>query len=451
MNYNQELDALFVVDFGTPLETAFRVLGMSVGSALVFKYVGWIAAPVWAVGFFMMLAIYWLFLTYWRGRANLCVVRMAQVGFLIQAAWFLWFPVLMVVSGDVPLAAAGLTIMACIYFFFMRQFDYEFWLVVARILLVGLSSAVAIGGLVLQLDDALAIAGLGFAWVVMTAYYAQVMLVIRTDRQQVKLSVERAAQSQKMEALGQMAGGVAHDFNNILAAAMGHLELAQIEEDEASRNDSLKQANASLGRAAIVIKDLLQFARPSLQSKSQLPVNTLLTRIEALCRSALPSSVTIGVFPSSTHLSVEVEEDHFLAAAMNLVINAHQAMNGSGRIELRAEVTSLSDDQRDLSGDLLEPGSYVAVTVRDNGPGIPMEIADKVGAPFFTTKLEGKGTGLGLPMVAAFARRVGGGLILRSKPGDTRFTLLIPQRDRHEVQRKPSEGPKPRLHNKGRG
>lgn len=433
MNYNQELDALFVVDFGAPLETAFRVLGISIGSALVFGYVGWVAAPVWAFGFFLMLALYWMFLTHWRGRASRRIVRFAQVSFLIQVAWFLWFPILMVISGDVALTAAGITIMLCIYFFFMRQFDYEFWLVIARIIMVGLSSAIAIGGIVLQLDDALAIAGLCFAWVVMATYYAQVMLIIRRDKQHVKLSSERAAQSQKMEALGQMAGGVAHDFNNILAAAMGHLELAQIDENEGSRNDSLKQANASLGRAAILIKDLLQFARPSLQRKSRFQIDVLLTRIEALCRSALPSSTTIVILPSSMDLWVELEEDHFLAAAMNLVINANQAMDGSGRIELWGGLAKVTGNQRDLSGDLLEPGTYVAVTIRDNGPGVPSEIADRVATPFFTTKSEVNGTGLGLPMVAAFAQRIGGGLIMQSKPGDTRFILLIPQSNVNEA------------------
>jgi len=244
----------------------------------------------------------------------------------------------------------------------------------------------------------------------------------------MRLAAERSAQSSKMEALGQMAGGVAHDFNNILTAAMGNLELAKVVDDEQERNMCLDQAHLSLDRAAVVIRELLQFAKPSKAGPRTISAGELLTRIHSICENAVPNNVEVHIDQACNNILVDIDRDQFVIAILNLVINASHAVGKTGRIFVDVSTSQVEGSMIDLGGTLTSSGSYVQFSVIDGGPGIPAAVRSRITEPFFTTKGAEEGTGLGLPMVHAFAQRAGGGLFLNSKPGRTEFQVLVPER-----------------------
>lgn len=423
----REQRALYELDFGQPNETVFRLIGTFIGAGIIYLYTGWWSSWLWAVGFTGFLGLYWLAHRYWDGRANAAVIRGFHVAVLVSNVLFIWLPVRMIASNDVALSLSGVAILGCVYVFMMRQLDHDFKIVIAQFAILATGSGIGIAAILMETDLPIAMIGLVFSWLVFNGYCFQVVLIVRKDQQNARLAAERSAQSNKMEALGQMAGGVAHDFNNILTAAMGNLELAQIVENEQDRNQCLDQAHASLDRAAAVIRELLQFAKPSTKGTTAISAAELLNRIHGICTNSVPNEVELRRNPSNDTVQVEVETDQFLTAIMNLVINASHASGANGRIVVKCATLQIAEDLPDLGGNLIAPGRYVQFSVIDDGPGIPDAILHRITDPFFTTKAEEKGTGLGLAMVHAFAQRAGGGLLLNRGAGNTQFHLLVPE------------------------
>jgi PAS domain S-box-containing protein len=227
---------------------------------------------------------------------------------------------------------------------------------------------------------------------------------------------EQFFQAQKMESIGQLTGGVAHDFNNILAAIMGSLSLAQrrmAEGEDVSR--FLQNAMQAAQRGATLTQRMLTFAR-----KQELTLETIRLdeslgeMIEMLERTIGPGATIKANFPPGLR-PVRADRAQLELALMNLAVNARDAMPDGGIIELSAE-------------NLDEPGGqYVRVSVRDEGEGMDPETLARAVEPFFTTKGIGKGTGLGLSMVQGMAEQVGGRFALSSRPGKgTRVDIVLP-------------------------
>ncbi len=429
MDHRLEQEALYDLDFGQPPELLFRFAATFFSAGIIYAYAGWWSSWIWAVGFSVWMGLYWLAHRHWKDRVNSTVIGGFHAAVLLLTIWYIWMPIKLIASNDTALALPGLTMLSCIYIFMMRQVDHSKRLVLGQITIMVSGSGIAVLLLVQKINSGLAVVALVSSWLAISFYFTLIMLIIRADRHRARLAAERSAQARKMEALGQMAGGVAHDFNNILTAAMGNLELAQILENEGERNECLGQAHASLGRAARVIRDLLQFASPSDATAKLRCSVELLAQINAISSHALPNAFQIEVDEAGSDLWVTVAEDQFSAAMMNLVINASHAAGSGGHIRLGARRFHLSKSRSDIGGHLIAPGDYVAFSVTDDGPGVPAQIVDRIAQPFFTTKQDINGTGLGLPMVHAFARRAGGGLLLFNKPGAARFSLLLPQQD----------------------
>lgn len=429
MDYNREQKLLYTLDFGQKEETVFRLFGTLFGAGIVYFYTGWWYSWLWSGLFTLGMALYWLAHRHWAGRATAKVIAWFHIAVLINTVLFIWMPVKMIAYNDTPLSISGAAVLGCVYVFMVRQLDHAMRVVIAQVFI--LAAASGIGGVVLlsAVDMTVAKVGLVFSWFSFNLYFIQVVLIVRKDRETARLSAERSAQSSKMEALGQMAGGVAHDFNNILTAAMGNLELAQVVQSEQERNDCLNQAHASLDRAAQVIRDLLQFARPSGSRIEMRSSTDLLAKTNAIIQHTLPNSIATKTKDTGDGVWVALDEDQFMTAMMNLMINASQAAGTGGRIELSAKPVTIGRFQRDVAEQTLTPGRYVQFSVTDDGPGVPPDLVGSIVKPFFTTKQATGGTGLGLSMVQAYAQRMGGGLLLSSRPGETRFSVLLPQKD----------------------
>jgi signal transduction histidine kinase len=246
-----------------------------------------------------------------------------------------------------------------------------------------------------------------------------------TDRRRVE---EMLRQSQKLEAVAQLTGGVAHDFNNLLTAVIGCLDLIASEDHAPRVTRLVETARRSAERGAQLVQQLLMFARRQDLHAVSVDIGSLLAEIEVLLRNFAGETIDVVFLPADASLwRTSIDRAQFEAAVMNLVINARDAMPNGGRITVRTANLAATD----LPGDVdLGPGDYVLLAVEDTGEGMTQEVAARAFDPFFTTKEVGKGTGLGLSMVHGFAAQSGGGLRLESAPGaGTCVTLYLP-RDR---------------------
>ncbi len=236
------------------------------------------------------------------------------------------------------------------------------------------------------------------------------------------------AQSQKMEAVGQLTGGVAHDFNNILTVITGTIEiLADGVADRPALADIAKLIDEAATRGAGLTRQLLAFARKQPLQPQRTDVNALMVESASLLRPTLGEHVEIESMFEEDAWPVSIDRDQLVTAVINLAINARDAMSGGGKLTLETGNVVLDEAYASVNADV-HPGPYVMVAVSDTGSGIPAALRDKVFEPFFTTKEVGKGTGLGLSMVYGFVKQSGGHIKIYSEEGHgTTIKLYLPR------------------------
>jgi PAS domain S-box-containing protein len=239
-------------------------------------------------------------------------------------------------------------------------------------------------------------------------------------------SEELLRQAHKMEAVGQLTGGVAHDFNNLLTIIRSSVDLlARPDLPEARRARYVQAISDTVDRATKVTGQLLAFARRQPLDPEVFDVNERITSVAELVRGLVGPSVNIGTRAPQSPCAVEADIAQFETALVNLAVNARDAMDGRGELTIEVERVSKIPPVRGHPG---ASGDFVAVTVRDNGSGIAPQHLQSVFEPFFTTKGVGKGTGLGLSQVYGFAKQSGGEIDVESRPGDgAAFTLYLPR------------------------
>jgi len=229
-------------------------------------------------------------------------------------------------------------------------------------------------------------------------------------------------ETRKLEALGQLTGGVAHDFNNLLQALGGSLDMAdrRVHDERARRALAAGQRTVERGRQ--LVQKLLAFARRQPLQYQVFDVNERLRTVRDLLVQSAPG-VTVTVAPGQDVWPVESDPHQLDLALLNLVVNARDAISGDeGAIRIETANVELNGQRDNLKG------QFVAVTVRDNGSGMSPDVLQRVWEPFFTTKPAGKGTGLGLSMVHGFAHQSGGGVAIDTEPGrGTAVTLYLPK------------------------
>jgi PAS domain S-box-containing protein len=251
-----------------------------------------------------------------------------------------------------------------------------------------------------------------------------------TERRDAQLELQRAheqlAQAQKMEALGQLTGGVAHDFNNLLMVVSGQAQLLRKKlADDPRALRALDAIDASARRGEDLTRHLLSFSRRQRLQAVPVSLSDQAASLRELISAGLPSRVTLLIDLPPTLWPVKVDLGELELALLNLAVNARDAMaQGGGSLTLIGENTTL---ERSSTGDEIE-GDFVVISVSDTGVGIPPDILPKVFDPFFTTKDVDKGTGLGLSQVYGFARQSGGSVRVESALGKgTTITLYLPR------------------------
>lgn len=236
-------------------------------------------------------------------------------------------------------------------------------------------------------------------------------------------------QAQKMEAIGQLASGVAHDLNNILTAILGYAELIteQIGPDKPIGGD-LQEIVFAAERAAALTRRLLAFSRKHPAAPVPLALNTVIESVVPMLRRLLPESIEIEVSLEAGVLPVEADPIELEQVVMNLAVNARDAMPSGGRLTIVARSARLTGEEVD--GREMPAGDYVVLGVSDTGVGISLDAQQRMFDPFFTTKGPGHGTGLGLATVLGIVTRGGGYIEVESEPGaGAEFTIYLPRTD----------------------
>jgi signal transduction histidine kinase len=257
--------------------------------------------------------------------------------------------------------------------------------------------------------------------VVLGVATAVVLIEVEAEAQR---RLERALfQTQRLDSLGRMAGGMAHDFNNMLMTIVGSTDLAreQVAPDSAVRPylDLIDEASK---RGGTLTRQLMAFARQLPVTVQRFDARDRVASLQSMVSLVVGRQVQVEMAGEARALPVQADPSQFDQVILNMVINARDAMPGGGRLTIRTGLATTADGEASAPG-----GSFVRVAIEDTGSGIPAAILERVFEPFFTTKPEGRGTGLGLASAYGFARQSGGKLSVESTEGvGTRFMLDLP-------------------------
>jgi two-component system cell cycle sensor histidine kinase/response regulator CckA len=237
---------------------------------------------------------------------------------------------------------------------------------------------------------------------------------------------DQLRQAQKMEAIGRLAGGVAHDFNNVLTAILGSADLLSLmlepDDPKWAEADAIKRAAE---RGAGLTKRLLSFSRPQRAAATVVDLVSVVSSMEPMLRRLVLDKITISVTASRLPILVRADEGALSQVVLNLVVNARDAMPNGGTATIDMGILELRDPIAPRLG--VMPGTYAGISVRDTGGGIPADIQRHLFEPFFTTKSADQGTGLGLSIVYGIVKALAGAIEVQSEVGHgATFTIYIP-------------------------
>lgn len=260
------------------------------------------------------------------------------------------------------------------------------------------------------------------------------LLAVLHDATELKTLEQQFVQSQKMQAIGELAGGVAHDFNNLLTAITGHCDLLLLRHDQGDQDYAdLVQINQNANRAASLVGQLLAFSRKQTLEPEVLDLRDSIGELTHLLNRLVGERITLSLSNDPELAPIRADRRQLDQVIMNLVVNARDAMADGGEVRVETRMVHLAEPMaRDQA--VVPAGSYVTIRVRDHGHGIPPDKLHRIFEPFFTTKRTGEGTGLGLSMAYGIVKQSGGYIFVDSVVGSgTTFTIYIPAHDSAKV------------------
>jgi PAS domain S-box-containing protein len=263
-----------------------------------------------------------------------------------------------------------------------------------------------------------------------------------TDRRQLE---EQLLQSQKLEAIGRLAGGVAHDFNNLLTGILGYANFAlkSMPMNHPARNDIVEIERAGV-RAAALTGQLLSYARRQMVAPKLVRLDELMRNLENLLRRLLGEDVELSAYYADDLWATRIDPGQFEQVIVNLAVNGRDAMPSGGRLTVETRNCTLDEIYSRQHPEVV-PGEYVMLAVGDSGVGMDASTQARIFEPFFTTKQQGKGTGLGLAVCYGIVKQAGGHIWVYSEPEQgTTFKVFLPrsrdQEETDEEEARPEEG-----------
>ncbi len=254
------------------------------------------------------------------------------------------------------------------------------------------------------------------------------------DSSQQQLLHVQLAQSQKMQAMGQLAGGIAHDFNNLLTAIIGFCDLLLLRHSPGDQSfTDIMQIKQNSNRAANLVRQLLAFSKQQTLQPQMLNVSEILTEVSVLLQRLVGVNVDLNIVHGRDLGVIKVDKGQFEQVIINLVVNARDAMDEKGTITIKTYNNAIAEDFH-IHHDVIPAGSYVVIEVDDTGSGISVENMSRIFDPFFSTKELGRGTGLGLSTVYGIVKQTGGYIVVDSEVGKgTKFKVLFPYYDPAQI------------------
>ncbi len=263
------------------------------------------------------------------------------------------------------------------------------------------------------------------------ARWPKAILSINTDVTELKRVEQQLLRAQRMESIGTLAGGIAHDLNNVLQPIMMSVELLGEAEADELRRECVDTITMCAQRGADMVRQLLSFGRGTDGERRQVSVPKIVSEIQNIIRDTFPKNVVlqVSIAPEVQVVSANATQLHQLL--LNLCVNARDAMPDGGLLRIHVENVVVDDATARANVDA-RPGRFVRIELQDRGVGMPPEVLARIFDPFFTTKEVGKGTGLGLSTAHAIARSHGGFIQVRSEVGrGTRFSVYLPALETH--------------------
>uniref|UniRef100_B8HRN3 histidine kinase n=1 Tax=Cyanothece sp. (strain PCC 7425 / ATCC 29141) TaxID=395961 RepID=B8HRN3_CYAP4 len=266
----------------------------------------------------------------------------------------------------------------------------------------------------------------------------EAILIVDTDITEKKQLESQFLRAQRLESIGTLASGMAHDLNNMLTPILASSQLLQKQFPEGRSQEILKIIEANARRGADLIRQVLTFARGTEGKRIPLQVKHLLTEIQQICERTFPKSITIVLDVVSTLSTILADPTQLHQVLMNLCVNARDAMSVGGQLQLRLEDFFIDENYARLLA--LQSGAYIVITVADTGTGIAPEVLERIFDPFFTTKAVGQGTGLGLSVAEGIIRSHGGIITVESEVGHgSQFKLYLPAATTSPAQTLPEQ------------
>ncbi|MEM9735753.1 MAG: ATP-binding protein, partial [Pseudomonadota bacterium] len=274
---------------------------------------------------------------------------------------------------------------------------------------------------------------------------ADSLLAVLNDAREIKELEDRFAQSQKMEAIGKLAGGVAHDFNNVLTAIQGHCDFVLMGKDRTHPDhDDLIQIRQNTNRAASMVRHLLAFSRQQTLQQVQLNLRDVISDAHIFLSSVIGEKVTLKIEHEGELTPVIADRYQLEQVLMNLVVNARDAMPEGGTVTVTTRNLRLTRTAS-FQGIEVPPGAYAEIAVADSGMGIPEHVIGRVFDPFFTTKPQGQGTGLGLSTVYGIVKQSGGFIFVENiEEGGAMFRTFLPAATEEQAPAPVPDQPEPR-------
>ena len=266
----------------------------------------------------------------------------------------------------------------------------------------------------------------------------EALAIAQERNSELARSREELAQAQRLEAIGQLTGGVAHDFNNLLTVVIGNLDLISGARGNAEKIERLAQSAMKAARQGEhLVRQLLTYARRQISHPQTVNLNQLIANIENLMHRVIGEQIEVVSMLSPVLAPVQIDPAQFETAILNLAINSRDAMAGGGRVTIETRNVTV-DPQRAANDPEVTPGLYVMIAVSDSGAGMTPAVLARAFDPFFTTKEVGKGSGLGLSQVYGFAKTAGGYVTIYSELGiGTTVKLYLPQSSNRPILREP--------------
>lgn len=424
--YRFEVDRILSLEYARVHDVVTRLVGVPVAGSLVSIYAETWVGVWWAMIYIAGYGGLWLYAKSLRPRVSLVQCRIAQCLVILNAATFIWLPAWTFSQLDRNLFLAGAGLIGAQLVQLVHRGDTAPFMIYGNIAVVLTAMLVVLGIVLPQLSSPLAQVGIVASWLTLLFYLAQSMLGARRRIIARNFADQQAFQAQKLASLGQLAGGVAHDFNNIITAISGNLELYEHLTDDAEKDQVIAAAHAASLRAARIVAQILIYARQSPLTLTAISANAPLASLQILTDHLVPSRIGFTMGEIADAPTIKVDANQIETALLNLVLNAVDATPPGGTITLSGHVIDVLRSRPLAGGRVLQCGRYVAYEVTDTGSGIPADILKYVIDPFFTTKEVGKGTGLGLSMVFSVADSMGGGLDIRTSRTGTTMQMFIP-------------------------